>query len=244
MMRHFRVPLALLITLFFIFHSCLTIAQSVHDGKWVVEWTMDRREYKQMKKRTKEVAFLPSVLIINGQECPVEEIHTRGKTSLQFPRKSYTVTLSEPRQFHTEDDVHEMHKFYLLSMSMDKGYFRNRLALASLKKLGMMNLFHHYTEVRINGKTEGLYLLTARPADYALDDLMAPGVLRRGSTQFVVKQKYADEVTTEQEDACMAAFKEIASSLDKEGAAHTSGSRCLLRVACFQLFGAKRGLYG
>jgi spore coat protein H len=68
-------------------------------------------------------------------------------------------------------------------------------------------------------------MLTARPADYALDDLNAPGVLRRGSTQFVVKQKYADEVTKEQEDACMAAFKEIASSLDKEGAALDSALR-------------------
>jgi spore coat protein H len=184
-----------------------------NESKWLIDFQMDKVVYKKMKKQSgTETLFVPETFIINGTPVMVEEMHTRGKTSLQFWRKSYTVSLRESFPFPWKNSVKEMEKFYLISMSLDKFYFHNRFAFQCLEELGLFPLFYHYAEVRINGESEGLYLIVQRPADYALDDLGSYAILRRGSSDFIAKEKFAKKTPEDLREACRKNFKDIKSA--------------------------------
>lgn len=184
-----------------------------NESKWLIDFEMDKGIYKKMKKQGgTETLFIPESFTINGTTVRVKEMHTRGKTSLQFWRKSYTVSLEEAFPFPWKNSFKEMEKFYLISMSLDKYYFHNRFAFQCLEELGLFPLFYHYAEVRINGESEGLYLVVQRPADYALDDLGSAAILRRGSSDFVAKEKFAKKTPQDLREACRKTFKDIKSA--------------------------------
>jgi spore coat protein H len=102
-------------------------------------------------------------------------------------------------------------------MSLDGDYYHNELAFHCLSSLGLFPLYHHYVEVSINGMSEGLYLLVQRPADYALEQIGSPGILRRGSTEFITKEKFGKSTSKETQQECKNTFKEIKSPGHRSG---------------------------
>ncbi len=199
-----------------------SLAQGELQGeeRWLIEWNMSDNTYRSMKQRTSvDTYFQPDSILLNGKSLAVGEIHTRGKTSLTFWRKSYNVDVKKSSDCK-EFGLPRMDKFYLISMSMDKYYLRNRFAFDCFDHLGIFPLYYHYTELKINGETEGIYLLVQRPADYALDDVNAKCILRRGSTDYLVKEKFSEDVDHDDKHTCRNAFKSIKSACDKlEGVA-------------------------
>ena len=118
-------------------------------------------------------------MMLDGQALPGNTLKIRGRTSLDYRRKSFTVDLKGWAPIAIGDTVQELGKFYLISMSMDRNYYRNRFSFICLRELGLFPLDNNYIELMINGQPEGLYLMLERPDDYVLHELGAPYLMRR-----------------------------------------------------------------
>ncbi|WP_421796892.1 CotH kinase family protein [Haliscomenobacter sp.] len=159
-----------------------------------------------------KLSTIPKKMSYDNQELAPETMKLRGKTSLKFRRKSYRVELSAPFTFNTAQGQKALKNFHLLSLTMDRGYFGNRLAFACLRETGVANLYHSYLELKINGQSEGLYCFIQRPEDYALEDLGSPYVLRRSAVDFVIAdyklaKGQAPELKTQADEAYQAMIR-------------------------------------
>ena len=79
--------------------------------------------------------------------------------------------------------------FYLVSLSMDRNYYHNRLSFDLLNSLGLFDLQYAYSELKINGKSQGIYLILQRPQDWALKDQNSPYIVRRGRDHLVDRER-------------------------------------------------------
>lgn len=156
----------------------------------VLELEMSVNHYKDIRSaQGKKLKLKNTSLTFNGQPVSVKEIHLHGKTTLYFERKSFSVDASKKIKI-CEDDCKPLEAFYLVSLSMDKNYFHNRLCFDLLNKLNLFHLQHSYAEVKINGESQGIYLLLQRPQDWSLKTLQSPAILRRGVNHDIEKEKY------------------------------------------------------
>lgn len=176
---------------------------------WIMEMEMPPDQYQNLKRKSaREFDFVPANMSVNEIPLEVKEMHSRGKTTLQFWRKSYSVKLGNSFKF-MGSTAKEMDHFYLISMSLDRYYYHNQLAFECLSRLGLFPLWYHLTELKINGATEGLYLIVQRPADYALKELGADAVIRRKSSEFIAKEKYGKKAGEEIRKKCRDNFNLI-----------------------------------
>jgi spore coat protein H len=144
-------------------------------------------------------------LSFNGTAFPVKSGHLRGNTSLYLKRKSFNFSLNDKATFLTK----ELEHFYLISLSMDRNYYHNRLAFDLMHHLGLFGLFYIYTEVRINNASQGIYLLIQRPQDYAFHDLGAPVIIRRGYDDRIDKYKANKHVSKDTVKMHLKQFRSI-----------------------------------
>ncbi len=181
-----------------------------------MEWHMSKAAYLKMKRKSlSEFEFSPDSLTINGKSASCKSIHTRGKSSKLYWRKSYSVSLTDHFDFPVGEYKLPMKRFYLLSMSMDRNYLRNRLSFACLNKLDLFPLWYHYIELKINDQTEGLYLLVERPSDHLRRELDAKAILRRFSSNRISKDKYADGSSQLYQKRVIKTFKAITEACKK-----------------------------
>jgi len=152
--------------------------------------------------------------LLDDQPLDLQKIKTRGKTALRFQRKSYAVVLNEPILFSGGDGTNTrlLHRFKLIAMVMDYTYIENRLAFGILEEQGIMPLLNRYVELKINGETQGVYLLVEDPEQFYLEN-GSEYILRRGyynsiadseyeaSTHFIPRENYENR------------FREIYSSI-------------------------------
>lgn len=149
--------------------------------KFQIELTVSEGSYKKIRTSTgRKLSFSNVQLQCHGKDHPVKSMKLHGKTSLYFPKKSFSVKLKDQLCIPVENDSICLKEFYLLSLSMDQNYIVNYTAYSLLKSLGIFNLSFQYCEVLINGETQGIYLVTERPRDYAFDRLESPVLIRRG----------------------------------------------------------------
>ncbi|MCB0601119.1 MAG: CotH kinase family protein [Saprospiraceae bacterium] len=133
-------------------------------------------------------------MLIDGREVKVKEVKTRGKSSAFFYRKSFNVQLEDDFEFEGSQGKKKMKKFYLLAQAMDVHYFRNYFAFTMMHDLKVAKFYFQYAELRLNGKTEGIYLLIERPYDVALKDKDAPVVIRRLESRHIDQEKVSKKV--------------------------------------------------
>ena len=120
------------------------------------------------------------LLIINGDTLKPEIIETRGQTTLNFIRKSLSVKLESKASFKHGERSEKLKRFFLLSLSMDRYYTHNRLAFGMMEECRLFGLFYSFCELKINRKSEGIYMVVERPDDWALGKMNSPLVIRRG----------------------------------------------------------------
>lgn len=196
-----------LLAAFFPFIGAMSQGTSVSDQGLTIEWQMAEDAYKKMKRKTLvEFEFQPAAMKINGEEVSAVSAHTRGKTSKKYWRKSYTISLED--KFSFSGSI-AMKKFYLLSMSMDRNYLRNRLAFDCLSPLGVFPLWYQYVTLGINNRPEGLYMLVQRPADYALKESGSHSILRRQTTGLLAKEKFDKDISDEDRKLSLKTFESI-----------------------------------
>ncbi len=129
----------------------------------------------------------------NGKKYTLDRLSTRGESTLNYRRKSFSVHLDEKiliedREYSGAFQV--LKDFKLVSMVHDYTYIENRIAIGLLQKVNLWNLFFKYVEVRINDHTQGVYMLVEDPEDYATDRLGSEYVLRRGYQGAIYKFEY------------------------------------------------------
>ena len=115
-----------------------------------------------------------SDLAYNGSVLKIKSLKTRGKSTLFFTRKSFSISLKEPVILGND----EIKKLALNNLAMDHNYYRNRLSFLLMERIGIFQLQNKFAELRINGKSAGLYLAIQKPEDY-IHSLDSPLLVRR-----------------------------------------------------------------
>lgn len=150
----------------------------------VIELSVNGNDLAHYKDKPEKYTFAESQFKLNNTPAIiVEEMETRGQGSIAYRRKNFGLKLSQKIQLGRV----EAKKLNLLSMSADPGYISSRLGLMTAEVLNIGKaLPSEYVEVKINGKTNGLYAIVQKPKA-AMSDI-SPYVVRRG-----YKSRFAHE---------------------------------------------------
>ncbi len=188
-LKHFLLAFFLMVFISFDIDSqnvqkeeyALNLAESNRKIGNTISFELSASEYEYLQAVTGEkMNFKTTGLMINGESIEQEALHTRGQTSLYFKRKSLGFKLKSNATFHHGEKTEKLKKFDLISLSMDKYYTRNRLAFEMMEKIGLFDLFFTFCELRVNGKSEGIFMVIERPEDWAIDKKNSPLMIRRG----------------------------------------------------------------
>ncbi|WP_133552585.1 CotH kinase family protein [Algoriphagus boseongensis] len=185
---------------------------SNHSGKIQnqVNLELDSKELKNLKAVTgRKTNLNANRVLINEEEVTAVDIHTRGQTTLNFPRKSLSLDLEKSLEFGQGSRKVKMKHLILLSLAMDKYYVRNRLAFGMLQELGMLDFFYSYANLSVNQASQGIYFLVERPQDWAIQEIKSPIVIRRGYGHSIAKSKTEKNLSKEDTKKYVEAFKQI-----------------------------------
>lgn len=133
----------------------------------------------------------------DGQASEITEVSigTRGQTSIKFPRKNFNIeTLKNQEDGDKRADLKIGHidgKDLILSAgAQDPLLIKNMLAYRLLSAVNVPTLETGYTEVIINDKSQGLYMVTKSPVEHLLKkDNGVDIVLRRRYNDFIELKK-------------------------------------------------------
>lgn len=185
----------------------------------VISMNLLEIEYNNLQSTTGEkVELRARQIVINGDTVKTEEIKTRGQSTLMFKRKSLSIKLKSKARFRHGDKDESLKEFYLLNLSMDKYYCRNRVAFEMMDTLGIFHLFYSYGELKINGRTEGICMILERPEDWALKHKKSPVIIRRGYDHKIDKIKADNKTDRKDAKVYLNNYKQIYKDLgDYEG---------------------------
>lgn len=175
------------------------------------------RDFNRLRQVTwKKEGFNAKSLKINGQEVVPTDVHSRGQTTLGFPRKSLSIDLEKPVHFSSKGRESKLKHLILLSLAMDKYYIRNRLAFGMMQEIGLMDYYFSYANLEINGINQGIYLLVERPQDWAIQEAKSPIVIRRGYRHSIEKAKLSKPLAKSKAKEYEDSFKSIYQLLKNE----------------------------
>lgn len=189
--------------------SCDSLLWSqVATGRSVLSMRMPPAQLERVRmERGTKLQLKEVKLQCNGLWTDVEKLELHGNTTLYFERKSFSVSL--PKKETLCESCKPLKDFMLISLTMDRNYFHNRLSFDLLNKLQIFHLDYHYTELVINETSQGIYLLMERPADWALKEAGSPFLIRRGYNGAIDKVKAAKGVSAADKKRYNRQFREI-----------------------------------
>jgi hypothetical protein len=119
----------------------------------------------------------------------IDRFEIRGDNTLNFERKGFSVNMDDKIiLFNPEDQTEKKYEeFKLLAMVYDYTYIENSTATGLFKEVGLWLVYSFFTEVRLNGHTQGLYFFIEDPFEYLIEQKNSSIVIRRGY-QHVVKK--------------------------------------------------------
>ena len=163
----------------------------------VIELEMPPRLFERIKgSRGEDVDLDKTILRFKDDTISINDGHLHGQSTLYFERKSYTIDTE--KKIKLCKGCEGLGAFYLVSLSMDKNYYHNRLCFDLLQTLKLFHLQYAYSEVRINGKSQGIYLILQRPQDWALKDIGSPYIVRRGRGERIVdRERFQKDISKE-----------------------------------------------
>jgi spore coat protein H len=181
-----------------------------------VSFNLTHLNYEHIKATSgQKVSVKATTLIINGDTLEPAEIKTRGKSTLYFRRKSYSLALKSEASFRHGERIESFKKFYVVSLSMDKHYSSNRLAFGMMEAAKLFDLFYSFCELRINGNSEGICMIIERPEDWAMKKKGSPLIIRRGYNNSIDKIKTDKKTESEKAKKYKSYFRQIYRSLSE-----------------------------
>jgi len=95
---------------------------------------------------------------------------------------------------------------------MEYTYIESRIGFGILEQAGIMPLFYKYVELRINGDTQGVYLLVEDPEQFAIEQ-RSEFILRRGYHHGIANAEYEPLYHFRPREEYVVRFKEIYTQL-------------------------------
>ncbi len=179
----------------------------------VIDLEVTAKDLQSYRLKSEKYVFENPKMRVNGSVwMNLEDMHTRGQSSLSARRRNFGLELSEPVQL----SQFRAKKINLLSMWTDRGYISSKLGLLTSEHLQIgVALPTEYTEVRLNGKTNGLYLAVEKPKAAAK---RSPFVVRRGyGSRFLVQEaKISDDLTETQVQQITQALRALYANLQSK----------------------------
>lgn len=127
--------------------------------------------------------FNLSVRMAPDQEPTPATAHLRGESSYACPRRNFSVNL-EGKSPRFVFPGFAAHKFYLISMCLDRAYLRNFTTMTLMAKLGLFPVPFEMVELVIDGVSQGPYMMVENVADsLRVQQSRVTGVTRRYKTQ-------------------------------------------------------------
>lgn len=167
-------------------------------------------DYRALQITTGEkIRIRARQLIVNGDSLDPEELETRGQSTLQFKRKSLGFKLESGATLRHGDKTESLKKFSVLNLAMDKYYCHNRLAFGMMEQTGLFDLFYSFSELRVNGKSEGIFMAIERPEDWAIRKKNSPLILRRGYGHKIEKLKTDNKIARSETKRYLDYYDEI-----------------------------------
>ena len=211
-----KYPLVIIIALL-LASSCYQEVIVAEDNREVFELMVSPgiREFIYESRDTSYTIEDPDLtFLLNDQPVDLKEIRTRGQTALKYQRKSYSVDLNRPISIRDRegDDRRQLRSFKLLAMAMDYTYIESRVGFGILEQAGIMPLFYKYVELRINGDTQGVYLLVEDPEQFAMEQ-GSEFILRRGYHHGIANSEYEPTFHFKPREEYEIRFKEIYTQL-------------------------------
>lgn len=151
-----------------------------------------------------------TLLLLDNQQLDLDEIRVRGKSATKYRRKSYAVKLNMPIFIEGRDGsgLKELTRFKLIAMAMDYTYIEERIGFGLLEQQDLMPLFYRFVEFRLNGSTQGVYLLVEDPEQYYLEH-GSEYILRRGYYHTIEDSDYTPSFLYIPRESYESAFQEI-----------------------------------
>jgi len=177
---------------------------------------MSKKDFSALKKtKHLEKNYISSCSInYNNDSLSVKKIELRGKNSMSYRRKSFSIILNEKITITKNGKTKKLKRFNLISMSMDQNYFRNKVAFDLMSKLQLFNLFFVYSEVIVNNKTQGIYLLVEKPKNYAFKECKANFMVRRTYKNQIKKVYFKEKGTVKTQNEYEKTFARIYNDFD------------------------------
>jgi len=177
--------------------------------------TPKMQEFIYNSRDTSYIIEEPGIGLLMGQQpLDLDEIRTRGKTALQYQRKSYAVKLNESLAITGRNGTGMVHlsRFKLIALVMDYTYIENRIAFGILGDQGIMPLFYRFVELKINGSTQGIYMMVEDPEQYYLER-GSEYILRRGYYNSIADAEYEPSYQSIPRESYETRYKEIYTNL-------------------------------
>ena len=149
-----------------------------------------------------------------GETYTVDRFEIRGDGTLNFNRKGFGVNLNTKITLRNplEQTERKFEEFKLLALVFDYTYIENSIATGLFKEVSLWPVYDFFTEVKLNGHTQGLYHFIEDPFEYFIEQNNAAFVVRRGYNH-VIKACAAGPGNEQNLDKYIARFKRIYSVL-------------------------------
>jgi spore coat protein H len=153
-------------------------------------------------------------LIVAGKEYSVDRFEIRGDNTLNFFRKGFGINMGRKLIIYDpyEQRERKFEEYKLLSLVYDYTYIENSTAAGLLRDAGIWPVYDFFTEVRLNGHTQGLYHFIEDPVEYFIEKENSSIVIRRGYDH-VVKAYSVSKTSLMPEDYYLKRFRRIYSIL-------------------------------
>jgi spore coat protein H len=145
--------------------------------------TDSQREYINSSRGEQyEITDPTPELIFAGNTYTINRFEIRGENTLNFNRKGFGVNMKEKLTLFKPEEQKERkyEEFKLLAMVYDYTYIENSTAVGLFKEVDLWPVYSFFTEVRLNGHTQGLYHFIEDPVEYFIEQKNASFVVRRG----------------------------------------------------------------
>lgn len=155
------------------------------------------RRLIKIKRSKEKYQFTKPEVSVNGVPLKDVELGTRGNQCLKAPRRCFSVKFNEQVRINNL----QAEGFNLISMWQDEGYTTAEIGYSFYKELGLFHLDREYVEVKIDGKSNGLYLLSQRPNKNLKKKFNSAFIGRVGYfTKLEVKKYHKKKTKFEQKD--------------------------------------------